>query len=218
MNLPTEHAPSLVYVPTGGILKKIISTRSKAWITVWLAEILCTFVIVINLQLSHSLIFLFVTSKHSSVALLSLLFGPVEKCLPFRKRTKHLFHLSSPLSHIIAHSIPYCLWSLVHHTELISTLSYLCLCLIMLLKWTKILTTILPLSYNSWDWAGGWHHIHPRTLTVQLFAIPHSDSWTDKGTVKHQHIWSCMHVTAAVQDPAAHLDTMEHVISQWDGR
>lgn len=54
----------------------------------------------------HGLTFLFVTSKHSSVALLSLLFGPVDKCLRFRRRTKHLCHLRSPLFHITACQIP----------------------------------------------------------------------------------------------------------------
>lgn len=33
----------------------------------------------------HGLTFLFVTSKHSSVPLLSLVFGPVDKCLSYRK-------------------------------------------------------------------------------------------------------------------------------------
>lgn len=58
----------------------------------------------------HGLTFLFVTSKHSSVALLSLLFGPVDKCLPFRRRTKHLSHACSPASHITSHQIPQFLW------------------------------------------------------------------------------------------------------------
>lgn len=51
----------------------------------------------------HGLTFLFVTSKHFSVPLLSLLFGPVDKCLPFKRRTKHRSHFCSPVSHIVAH-------------------------------------------------------------------------------------------------------------------
>lgn len=58
----------------------------------------------------HSLTFLFVTSKHFSVPLLSLLFGPEDKRLPFRSRTKHHSDLCSPVSHIAVHQITQCVW------------------------------------------------------------------------------------------------------------
>ncbi len=92
-------------------------------------------------------------------------------------------------------------------------------------RWVEIVSPlILPPSYSSWEWPSGWHHFHPRTPTVQLFAIPHPDGWTDRGTAQHQRIrgtilHACHHgCVIAVQDATAGTWTLDHIISQHQGQ
>lgn len=91
------------YTMVGILVKRgdaFISTRSKAYV------ISTDYMQICHRHKStavHSLTFLFVTSKHSLLPLLGLLFGPVDKCILFRRGTKHLSPLFTPVSYITAH-------------------------------------------------------------------------------------------------------------------
>lgn len=180
----------------------------------------------------YSLTCLFVTSKNSSVALLSLLFWSKDKCLPFRRRKKYLI---SSLCTCFPNHCPMCFDVLIHvghvphkyelffkyvepwaisvhallHQHYISTLGTV--------VGSRELncSPISPLSDSSWEWPSGWHHFHPRTATVQLFAIPHPDGWTDReSNLRHDPACMSVDVSSRYRPHSWHLDTEGHVTSQ----
>lgn len=87
----------------------------------------------------RGLTFLFVTSKHSSVACLILLFRPMDKCPPF-KRTNPRSSVFTFFSHITAQMFICLQFGLVH--EINATLIHLRSC------WALFFTNIKKTVYN----------------------------------------------------------------------